>query len=305
MQTLPATLVASAPVSVLEEVVRAAIADLGSPESRRSYESVWEAYLGWLAAQPLEVTKVRPRHVTAYIAQLKSARTGKTQAKSSRGRALSVLRTIYSKIVCDELMATNPAREVKGPKSDSTPKTPWIDDEADIASLMNVPASTWTERRDRLIVRMTFGLGWRRSEVARIGIDDIDGDTISAIVKGGKALTVGLPDFLAEDIFEWRQFAGIDAGPLFPRGLDDRRPCNGAIVYRVVRQMCAKAGITVVPPHALRRTNITLGGKRGVSLKERQLSVGHSSSSTTERYDKARNAAANKVGNAFSDLVHA
>jgi integrase/recombinase XerD len=166
-----------------------------------------------------------------------------------------------------------------------------------------VPASSWTERRDRLIVRMTFGLGWRRAEVARARFEDIDGDSITAIVKGSKRLTVGLPDWLAEDIFEWRQFAGIDSGPLFPRRTDDPRPITGAIVYRIVKQMCSRAGIAVIPPHGLRRTNITLGGKRGLTLKERQLSVGHSSSATTERYDRARDARANKTGNVFADLV--
>jgi lysophospholipase L1-like esterase len=121
------------------------------------------------------------------------------------------------RLVRDELMAVNPAREVKGPKSDSTPKTPWIHDEADVDKLLNVPAETWTERRDRLIVRMLFGLGWRRAEVARAALEDIEGDTISATVKGGKRITVGLPDFLAEEIFEWRMFAGIQDGALFPR----------------------------------------------------------------------------------------
>jgi lysophospholipase L1-like esterase len=51
--------------------------------------------------------------------------------------------------------------------------------------------------------------------------------------------------------------------------------------------------------------NITHAGIRNVSLKERQLAVGHSSSSTTERYDRARNAAGTKVGNVFASLVHA
>lgn len=303
--TPPAPLVAPDLSAAIDTAVGAAIADLGSPESRRSYEVAWRFYRAWLTSQQLEVTAVKPRHITAYIAQMKVARTGKPQVKGSRGRALTVIRSMYSALVRDEIMETNPALCVKGPKVDGTPKAPYIADEADLEKLLNVPASSWTERRDRLIVRMTFGLGWRRAEVARVKLEDIDGETISATVKGGKRITVGLPDWLAEDIFEWRQFAGIDAGPLFPRRQDDPRMINGAIVYRVVRQSCAKAEIEVVPPHALRRTNVTLGGIRGVPLKERQLAVGHSSSSTTERYDRARNAAATKVGNAFASLVHA
>lgn len=296
----PALLVA--PVSdlsaVVAETVASAIADLPSAESQRSYAYDWRCYMAWLLTLGLDVTAARPKDVQRYIASLRDRR-----AKASIGRALSVIRTIYGALVRDELMAVNPAREVKGPKSDSTPKTPWIHNEADVEKLLNVPASSWTERRDRLIVRMLFGLGWRRAEVARALLEDIEGDTISATVKGSKRITVGLPDFLAEEIFEWRMFAGIQDGALFPRREEDRRAINGGIVYRVVRQACARAGIEVVPPHALRRSYITHSGIRNVSLKERQLAVGHSSSSTTERYDRARNAAGTKVGNVFADLV--
>lgn len=308
MHTPPAPLVASAATAVMsseelaravEESVAAEIDAKASPETRRSYEHVWRFYREWLVSQPLEATAVRPKHVQLYMAHLRS----KGQKKGTISRALSVLKTLYGRLVCDELMSSSPAREVKGPKMDSAPKAPWIREESDVEKLLNVPVETWTERRDRLIVRMTYGLGWRRAEIARIALEDIEGDTISAIVKGNKPITVGLPDWLAEDIFEWRMFAGIDEGSLFPRRVEDRRPVSGAIVYRIVRQMCARAGIAVVPPHALRRSYITWSGIKDVPLKERQLAVGHSSSSTTERYDRARNAANTKVGNVFANLV--
>lgn len=285
--------------AAIAESVAAEIADKPSPETRRSYDHVWRYYTTWLATQPLPVTEVRPKHVQRYLAKLRDDGL----KKGTISRAATVIRVLYGALVRDELMPTNPAREVKSPKVDSMPKAPWIRDPGDIEKLLNVPADTWAERRDRLIVRLGFGLGWRRAEIARIAIEDIEGETVKAIVKGSKRIIVGLPDWLADDICEWRQYAGIHAGPLFLRGKHDRRPINGAIVYRVVRQMCAKAGIEIVSPHALRRTNITHAGIRGVSLKERQLSVGHSSSNTTERYDRDRDAAKSKPGNVFEDLA--
>lgn len=300
MHAPPAPLVAPADSSAIEESVAAEIADKPSPETRRSYESVWRFYRAWLDAQPLAVTDVRPKNVQRYLSSLRD----KGQKKGTISRAGTVIRVLYGALVRDELMLSNPAREVKSPKVDSTPKAPWIRDESDIAKLMNVPASGWTEHRDRMIVRLAFGLGWRRAEVARVMVEDIEGETISATVKGSKRITVGLPGWLAEDIAEWRRLARIESGPLFLRSEHgDRRQINGAVVYRVVRQMCKRAGIEVVPPHALRRTYITHSGLRDVPLKERQLAVGHSSSNTTERYDKATNAAGNKVGDVFKDLA--
>lgn len=288
----------------IRKAVASEIANLGSEESRRSYEHVWRYFRAWLVEQQVGVLAVRPRHIQAYVAKLRD--DGK--ARGTVGRALSVICSMYRALVREELMLANPAREIKRPKIDSLPKAPWIANPADIEKLLNVPAANWVERRDRTIVRTTFGLGWRRAEIARVAVEDIDGDIITAPkIKGGKKLVVGLPDWLAEDIFEWRQFAGINGGFLFLRNEHahkDRRPINGAVVYRVVRQMCAKAGIEVVPPHALRRTCITHAGLRGVALKDRQLSVGHSSSTITEGYDRARDASSTKVGNAFADLVH-
>lgn len=287
----------------VQEAVASEMSNLGSDESRRSYEHVWRYFRAWLVEQQVGVLAVRPRHVQSYVAKLRD----EGKKRGTIGRALSVICTMYRALVRDELMLSNPAREIKRPKMDMLPKAPWIANPADIEKLLNVPAANWVERRDRTIVRSTFGLGWRRAEIARICTEDIDGDVITAPrIKGGKRLVVGLPDWLAEDIFEWRQFASIDSGPLFRRSENgDRRQINGAVVYRVVRQACAKAGIEVVPPHALRRTMITHSGLRGVDLKKRQLSVGHSSSTITEGYDRARDASYNKVGDVFANLVRA
>jgi len=282
--------------------VRAAIADLPSKESQRTYECAWRFYSQWLAAQKLEVVRVRPKHIQLYLAKLRDD----GQVKASIGRALTVIRSLYSRVVTDEHMQANPAREVKGPRVDSTPKTPWIRDEGEIEKLMNVHEheTSWFKRRDRLIVRMALGLGWRRAEVAKVTVEDIDGDAIGVVVKGGKRELFGLPDFLAEEIFEWRQFASIEYGALFPRRPDDPRPITGAIVYRIVRQSCAHVGIDVVPPHALRRTAVSYLRENGVGLKPCQLMLGHAQEATTGRYDKARDARANKPGELLGKLVH-
>ena len=53
MHTPPASLVASVPAVATSEVdqsVRAAIADLPSKESQRTYECAWRFYSQWLAA---------------------------------------------------------------------------------------------------------------------------------------------------------------------------------------------------------------------------------------------------------------
>lgn len=275
------------------------LAQLASEESRRAYQSDWTRYSAWLVAEKVEIAAARPRHVAAHIARLQA----EGKAKSTISRALSVIREVYGALVRDELVETNPAREVKSPKMDATPKTPWLKEDA-MSKLLNLPADSWRERRDRLCIQLLFGLGWRRSEIARMEFGDF-GESFSTVtgrLKGGKELTVGVPEWLQASISEWCSFASITDGPLLLRSPEKRSAISGDIIYQIMKESTQRAGVPQVSPHAMRRSNITLGGERGVDLKQRQLAVGHSSQATTERYDKAREAAQNAPGQVFANM---
>lgn len=274
------------------------LAELPSLESRRTYAGAWTRYVEWLRAQSIEPLDAKPRQISAYLAHL---RDDKKRSKSTLQLTLSVIREAYRYFVREELLAVNHAREVKTPRTESTPKTPYLGQD-DARKLLSVPAETWEEKRDRLCVRLLIGLGWRRSEVARMRIEHFHDGTVTGIVKGSKRLTVGVPKWLQDDITEWLTDTGIKSGPLLPRAADDARPMTADMVYQHVVRLGRRAGVTI-NPHGLRRTNITLTGERGVSLKERQLAVGHSSSGTTERYDRARDASASAPGQTLVDLV--
>lgn len=284
--------------------IEAFIEQLTSDQSKRAYRSDWDRYVKWLegefeGAKPVGVLQARPRHIQRHVAWLHQ-----NYEKSTASRGLSVIRAIYGALVLDELMPTNPAREVKVKRVPYTPKAPVLD-EAQVQKLLRVysPPRTWKERRDSLVLHALFGLGWRRSEIAAMRVEDIEGGVIHTVVKGGKPQTFRMPEWLREMIAEWVRYAGLgDEGPLFPRSQDRPASISDDIVYTIVRDATIAAGMRV-SPHALRRTNITLSGLRGVSLKDRQLAVGHSSQATTERYDKANDASKVAPGDVFRDLV--
>ncbi len=274
---------------------------LASADSRRVYEGDWTRFATWLALEGVEVIDTRPRHVITYIAKLR----GEAKAKATIGRILSVIREVFGALAREEVVPTNPAREVKKPKMDSAPKTPHLDVKQ-VQALLSLPAETWAERRSRICLRLLFGLGWRRSEIARMRADDIDFEKATITckkVKGDKPLTVGIPPWLMDDLKEWYRY--VDDAWVLPRSQSDPRPCSGAMVYRIVKEAELAAGLPAgsVTPHGLRRTFITIAGKLGATLKERQLAVGHSSQATTEWYDRAREAAENAPGRVFADLL--
>lgn len=284
---------------MIQAAIDAVLNELQSEESRRVYKDGWTRYRKWLFNQDVAVLEARPRHIGGYIAHLRD----EGNAKSTRSRVLSIIREIYGALVREELIASNPAREVKNPKTESAPSTPSLTADEVQSLLAAMPTEDWKDKRNRLCVCLLFGLGLRRAEVSRMCKEDFRTGAVTCIIKGNKRLTVGVPEWLENEVFRWCMFAGIEDGPILPRSRKNAKAISGGMVYKIVAQAGNEVGLKV-SPHALRRTNITILGERGVSLKERQLAVGHASSSTTERYDRARDAAKNAPGQLLEDLVN-
>lgn len=281
------------------DALRTVLDDLSSPGAKRAYDCDWNRYSEWIAGQKIDPLAATPKTIRAFIVWMRDERK---LARATIGKSISVLRQIYGQLVNDEVIAVNPAREIKPPKMDSSLRTPVLTEEQARALIAAQPNDTWKARRNLLLIKTMLGLGWRRAEVARMRGDDFDGNVVSAVVKGGKRIAVAAPGWLREDIDEWQRGA---PGYVFTRAPDSDEPISGNIVWDVIDKARARAKLPrgSVTPHAMRRTYITIAGEKGVSLRARQLSVGHTSASTTERYDHARDARATAVGDVFEDIA--
>lgn len=120
-------------------------------------------------------------------------------------------------------------------------------------------------RRDRAIVRLLYDLGLRRGEVVTLDVADLDLEqkTLRVVGKGRtQKVTLDLADATASALGEWLAVRGGKApaaGPLFisfdPAHKGDGR-LSGFSVYRIIRALGERAGITV-RPHGLRHAAIT------------------------------------------------
>lgn len=273
---------------------------LESAESRRGYQDDWRRYCTWLAISGLDPRTVDAATVQQYVNALRDAK----KSKATRARALSVIREVYRALVVGGIVASNPAREVKNPKVDKLPNTPYLN-ESEIRAFMDYAyvGEDWFARRNRCLVLCLALLGIRRAEVARLCVEDFSGDTVELLLKRGKERTVRVPEYLLGEIAAWRAYAAIDAGPIFPRSPQDVRPVSPKIVYDVVSGIAAEAGVKHVSPHAFRRSFITLGERRGAALRDLQVAVSHESITTTEGYVKAVEGAKLAPGEVLVDLV--
>ena len=138
---LPATIVQSdsPPTSARRHVVPALIADLGeeaawryvefftanirNPNTRRAYARACNRFFAWCEDHGLTLAAIRPHDVATYIEQLQ--RRG---AAPSVKQQLAAIRMLFDWLVIGQVVPTNPAAAVRGPKHVvKTGKTPVLE----------------------------------------------------------------------------------------------------------------------------------------------------------------------------------
>ena len=141
-----------------------------------------------------------------------------------------------------------------------------------------------TAARDYVLIRASYLLGARVSEVARLrwcAVERIeDGGQVHLLGKGSKARTVRI----SADTLELLESLGRGNadGWLFPSARTTGHLTRQAIADRM-RRWGQRAGVHL-HPHKLRHTHATQAIRRGVDVFTLQATLGHSSSATTGAY---------------------
>ena len=166
--------------------------------------------------------------------------------------------------------------------------------------------------RDAAIIRLAYGLGLRRGEIASLDIGhcDLVGGTLPVLGKGRserEAMTI--PVNVKQALSAWLSVRGTDApkAPLFValdnRSRDAGRRITGAGIFHIIRILGEQAGLKV-RPHGLRHTAITaaLDAFNGDYRKTRAFSR-HASLDTVRRYDDNRADHAGQVAQALDAIL--
>ena len=139
---------------------------------------------------------------------------------------------------------------------------------------------------------LLIGCGLRRDELAHITVDQIqqrEGRWVLVDIdgKGRRLRSVPMPGWTKARIDHWTAGAGILSGRLF-RAVSQGGEVEGdgitsQAVYLIVRGYAEQLGL-LIAPHDLRRTFAQLAHRGRSPLEQIQLSLGHESILTTERY---------------------
>ena len=271
-------------------------ANIRNPNTRRAYLRAVIGFSDWCEAQTLtDIVDIEPLHVAAYI-ELLGARLSKPSVKQH----LAALRMLFDWLVVGQVIATNPAAPVRGPKyTVRKGKTPVLTQEEARALLDSIDISTIIGLRDRaLIATMIYTFG-RVGAVTAMRVEDYYSQGRRAWMrlheKGGKRHEMPcnhvLEDFL-EQYLAGAAIAEDHKGYLFRTARARSRqlttnPMAQADVYRMVRRRALAAGIkTRMGNHTFRATGITEYLRNGGRRELAQQMAAHESPRTTALYDR-------------------
>ena len=272
---------ADALVSVKQLVLNA----VSSPLTRVMYARALEDFFAWWKDQG------RPPFTRAAVQAWRAALEAKGLAPASVNQKLSAVRKLAAEASYNGLLdpATAQAiRDIRGAEQHGVRTGNWLTKRQAEALLAAPDPSTHQGKRDRAILAVLVGCGLRRDEATRLTMERIqqrDGRwcVVDLVGKKGHVRTVPMPPWTKAAIESWAAAAGIISGPVF-RGVNKGDVITGERLSTqgILRAVTRYA--EAIAPHDLRRTFAKLAFKGGAKLDQIQLSLGHASIQTTERY---------------------
>jgi site-specific recombinase XerD len=290
LETLPAPISHPTP-DAIERLKALVLNSVNSPESKRAYDRAITDFLKWCStANP--VTGFTKATVQAYRAHL----VAQILAPSTINVRMSAIRRLAAEAADNGLMVPELAAgigRVKGVKSEGIRTGNWLTVHQ-AEKLINAPdLETLKGKRDRALMAVLIGCGLRREETALLTMEHVQQRDARWVVvdmkgKGGRIRTVPMPSWTKVALDEWIVAAGFSAGRVFRPVNKGDRLCGDSMtaqsIFETVKKYAAEIGLKEIAPHDLRRTFAKLAHKGRAALEQIQLSLGHASIQTTERY---------------------
>jgi integrase len=260
-----------------------------STHSKRAYAQALDAFARWCASTGAAgFTKAT---VQAYRVAIEAGGL----AASSINVRLSALRKLAGEAADNGWLAPETAAaiaRVKGTPRKGVRAGNWLTlDEAE--QLLDLPDPlTKKGKRDRALLALLLGCGLRREELAGLRIEDIqqrDGRwcVVDLAGKGNRVRTIPMPAWTKAAIDDWLAIAGfangLVLGSVNKGGRITGQGMRAQSIYEIVDRYGKELGAALAP-HDVRRTFAKLAHKGRAPLEQIQLSLGHASIQTTERY---------------------
>jgi len=257
-----------------------------SPNTIEGYEMDLEKLRAYAAEKGLDYVHMSYEQLEQFVfEQFKTIRSEATQA-----RVLSGIHAWYRFLLYKDYIEQDPSELLESPKKAHHLPTVLSLEEVN-AMMAAIDLSSNEGHRNRAMMEMLYGSGLRVSELVNLKRSRIYQDEHYMLIegKGSKQRLVPLSPVAEEWFGYWMQERS--QWPFKPEYKDFAfvnrygRPLTRAMVFTIVRRLCAQAGITkTVSPHTLRHSFATHLLQNGADLRVIQQLLGHEDLSTTEIY---------------------
>lgn len=269
-----------------------------SDNTLAAYRRDLRRYLRYLAQERIDdVAAITPHHAAGFLQALSSGSHQMGQlAEASVNRIFIAARGWHQFMFLEEITPTNPAADIKPPKTGQPlPEGLSIDE---VARLLNTPSlDTAQGLRDRALMELLYATGARITEAIGLDVDDLvhlDDDAETTVVrlfgKGSKERIVPLGSYAKKAIDAYlirgrpEHVAGGKGSPaLFLNRFGGR--VSRQTGWNVLKQAAKDAEITSeISPHTLRHSFATHLLQGGADVRVVQELLGHASVTTTQIY---------------------
>ena len=262
-----------------------------------SYYRDIRQFNAYINSEGYDILGVGRLQIMDFIAHLQS----EGKADSSLSRCIASVRALYSFLIKNNAVKTNPASDIKLPRL--AKKTPSVLTKKEVEDLLESPTvSNSRGIRDKAMLEVMYATGIKVSELISLKLDDVDAElgylkciqTKNArIVPVGRCALTALKNYLnvARPLM-----ANPETVTLFVNCNGDEMSRQG--FWKIVKEYAKKAGIKKdINPHTLRHSFATHLVQNGADLFSIQEMLGHKDISSTQIYAKIAHSGIREVYN--------
>jgi integrase/recombinase XerD len=270
--------------------------NIRNKNTRAAYGQAAGVFLVWCEAKGIRrIEDVQPVHVAGYIEEL-----GTTRKAPTVKQHLACIRMLFDWLVTGQIVATNPAHAVRGPRHSVVKGATTVMSSAEATDfLKSIDVSHVVGLRDRALIGVMVYAFARVSAVVGLKVEDYfplkKRWWLRLHEKGGKVNEMGCHHKLEEYLDAYIAAADIakdKKGPLFRAAIGrtgklSDRPMSRVDAWYMVRRRANDAGLeTAIGNHSFRAIGITDYLERGGDINIAKRMAGHSNVKTTELYDR-------------------
>lgn len=250
-----------------------------------SYERDLRQFSDWAEAQGIsDIAAVSGKTLEDY----KEALTELGKSPATVSRACASLKAFFAYLRKCGMISIDPAEPLHAPKVFK--KKPDIISEKEFLLLLSQPETKNAKgKRDKAMLSLLMNTGMRVSELIGIRMDDLNLSKKKVLV-GDEKRSISLEKKTEKSLREYLETARTellmeneDCGYLFLNVNGESMSRQG--FWKILKKYADKAGIKAdITPHTLRHSFAANALKKGMDLRDVQMTMGHADLSTTQGY---------------------